>query len=331
MKRFFLIGLLITVVNSCMEENECQKAPDISGIAMDLKVTRLENTLFDLGSKEEIADFLRKHRAFSDYFLGASEFPNDSLLINNIYRLTQDPYIDTLRSEADRIFGDFSDLTAQFESAFKYLKVYYPEARIPEIQTVITGFGQDLYISDSVIIIGLDYFLGKEGKYQPVDYPEYIRDRFQKEYIVPTCVLHLSNFYNRSDPQDKTILADMIFYGKSYYFTKKVLPCTHDSLIIQYTGQQIKDVNDNQDVIWASFVENQLLFETSHFVKSKFLGERPYVAEIGKKCPGRIGAWLGWEIVKEYMDNHPEVTLPELMEEEKAGKLFAESEYKPGV
>jgi len=330
MKRFSLIGILIFVISGCEEENGCQKAPDISEVELNLKVTRLENSLFDLETKQEIADFLSRYRAFSDYFLGATQFPGDSMLIDNIYRLTKDPYIDTLRSEVTRIFGDFSDLEAQFETAFKYLKVYYPLARIPEIQTVITGFGQDLYISDSVIIVGLDYFLGKDGKYQPLDYPEYIRNRFQKDYIVPTCIQYLSNFYNRSNHQDKTMLADMIFYGKSYYFTRKMLPCSHDSLIIQYSGQQILDVQANQDIIWANFVENQFLFETGHFVKSKFMGERPYVAEIGKKCPGRIGAWLGWEIVNEYMDNHPKMSLPDLMDKKEAGKIFAESEYKPG-
>jgi hypothetical protein len=59
------------------------------------------------------------------------------------------------------------------------------------------------------------------------------------------------------------------------------------------------------------------------------MGERPNVYEIGEKCPGRIGAWVGWEIVRAYMANNPRVTLQELMEEDNPKKIFTLSKYRP--
>ena len=55
------------------------------------------------------------------------------------------------------------------------------------------------------------------------------------------------------------------------------------------------------------------MYESSHFIKNKYVNERPNVTEIGNECPGRIGQWLGWKIVNAYMKNNPEVTLQELM------------------
>ena len=284
--------------------------------------------MFDLGSKSEVAKFLNSHPAFVSQFLGRAQYPHDSILVNNILRLSNDAYIDTLRRESKRVFGDFIQMEQQFKQAFGYLQYFFPEAQLPKIQTVITGFGQDLFVSDSVIIIGLDYFLGPTARYRPLDYPTYIQARFSPEFIVPGCILQLSRIYNQTNYQDKSLLADMIFFGKSYLMVEKILPCVEDSLIVQYTSQQMMDVHDNQSIIWANFLQNELLYETSHFIKDKFIGERPNVPEIGSRCPGRIGAWLGWQIVRSYMRENP-ASLPELMGNSDASEIFRLSGYKP--
>ena len=124
------------------------------------------------------------------------------------------------------------------------------------------------------------------------------------------------------------MLADMVYYGKKYYFAKEMMPCTADSLLIWYSGQELQDVEDNQHIIWAKFVQNQLLYETNHLTKKKYLDERPNVYEIGDKCPGRIGTWLGWEIVNKYMKVN-QVNLQSLMIEKDVQKIFTLSNYKP--
>ena len=125
------------------------------------------------------------------------------------------------------------------------------------------------------------------------------------------------------------MLADMIFYGKAYYFASRTMPDVPDSVLIGYSGEEMKDVEAHQQVVWAHFVENQLLYETSHFIKKKYLEERPKTLEIGDKAPGRIGIWLGWEIVKQFMEENPEISLPELMATDDAQKIFTQSKYKP--
>ena len=142
-------------------------------------------------------------------------------------------------------------------------------------------------------------------------------------------MLLLTQKQNKTDQSDQSLLAEMIFYGKSYFLTKSTLPCTPDSLIIGYTAQEIEDINKNEHIIWANFLENDLLYETSHFMKNKFIGERPKTFEISQQCPGRIGIWVGWQIVKSYMENNPQVELQELMENTDAQEIFSQSKYKP--
>lgn len=303
--------------------------PDVSNIKIDLKVERLEKEMFALEDKNSLKEFLEAHGTLTQGFFEADQYPHDSILINNLFRLINDPHIDTLYQEVESAFGDFSLVKEQFIQAFRHIKYYYPAFEVPKIQTVVTGFGKDLFISDSTIIIGLDYYIGKNATYRPLDIPNYILSRYEKDYIVPSCVLLMSSNYNQVNMEDRTMLADMIFYGKAYYFASKVLPEVQDSILIGYTSTEMEDVKAHQQIVWAHFVQNQLLYETSHFIKKKYVEERPKTLEIGNKAPGRIGVWLGWEIVKQFMKENPEVTLQELMKMEDAQKLFTQSKYKP--
>lgn len=332
--RLFAISLTITLslaLLSCEDKEEkCAYIPDTNSIEVDLTFESLSDSLTSITSKAQLVGFLGKQPAMRDYLFRREEYPNDSVFVNTLYERFTNPHIDTLRMEVARVFGDEQQLKDEFIQAFKNLKYYYPEIRIPKIQTIITGLDNDLVVTDSTIIISLDFFLGPTGKYRPNMY-DYLLRQYIKENVVPTVMLlyGIDSKFNRTNPADKTVLADMITYGKAYYFAKQMVPCTPDSVFIWYTAEEIEGSRKNQDLIWARFIEDQILYSNNHMVKQKYLGERPKTIEVGEKCPGRIAQWIGWEIVKSYMNSHSDVTLPQLMEYHNADKLFKESKYKP--
>jgi len=330
MKKLIYILLLpvVFLFDSCSSD-KCDPAPNVSDISMDIQIERLDQQLFSLKSKSEIKDFLDSHEGLKQGFFQVDQYPHDSVLVNSIYRIINDPHIDTLYQETQLEFQDLSDLETEFEQAFRYIKHYYPQFEPPKIQTVVSGLASDLLVTDSLIVIGLDYFIGSQATFTPVHLPNYILKRYQRPYIVPSIVLLMSGRFNNTNYKDQTMLAEMVYYGKAHYFAKQMLPCTSDSLLIFYTSEEIRGVEENQNVIWANFIQNELLFETNHATKEKFLGERPKVYEIGDKCPGRIGRWIGWQIVEKYADQQ-DVGLKQLMQSTDAQKIFKESKYKPG-
>jgi gliding motility-associated lipoprotein GldB len=324
-----LFLVICTFLQSCAND-DCEVEESISGIPVNIEISRLEDTMFSLQSSEEVRDFLNENSAMKIHFLASDQYPDDSILINNLFRRIKDPHIDTLLREVRQEFADFSDLKLELEAAYRYLKSFYPEILIPKVQTMVTGFGSsELYVSDSLIIIGLDYYIGPYATYRPIEIPNYILKRYQKEYIVPAIILLLANKFVKDDYSDRTMLADMVYYGKKYEFAKSIMPCAPDSLIIWYSGQQLTDVNENEDIIWANFVANQLIFETNHMTKTKYMDERPTVFEIGDKCPGRIGAWLGWQIIRSYREKNPDISVHQMMEIQSATAIFNNSGYKP--
>jgi hypothetical protein len=332
MKKILPVFLFSATILSCgpnADQEKCAFIPD-NKETLDLQVEHYEDTITELDTKKERIAFLTRKPIIRDIIFKRQEYPNDSVFINEVFRKITHPSFDTLLLESKRVFGNGAELEKQFEEAFSNLKYYYPDFEAPRVETVINGLDTDLFVSDSLIIVGLDSFLGKEGKYRPNVY-EYLLRQYNKENIVPSCMLlyGISNRFNKTDEDDKTVLADMVAYGKSFYFAKHMLPCVADSIFIWYTPAEINGSRKNQDLIWKRFVEDDILFSTSHMVKQKYLGERPKTLEVGPECPGRIAQFIGWQVVNAYMEEKPEVSLPQLMNERSGPKIFRESKYKP--
>jgi hypothetical protein len=329
--QFAMTIIVIFLLTACGEEKEeCAFIPETSNTSIDLDFKSLSDTLVNISTKEQLVKLLDKHRVLRDQFFRRDQYPNDSVFVNALYKRFTNPHIDSLLMETHRVFGDESELKKEFTEAFKNLRYYDPDSRTPRIETVISGFDNDMFVSDSLIIVSLDYYLGSGAKYRPNIY-EYLLRQYGKENIVPSCMLiyGIDGRMNKVNPEDNTVLADMIAYGKSFYFAKQMMPCTPDSVFIWYTAEEIKGARKNQDLIWKRFIEDKLLYATNHKIKQKYLGDRPKTVEVGNECPGRIAQWVGWEIVKKYKETHADVSLPALMMNPNADKILKESRYRP--
>jgi hypothetical protein len=325
-----VLGLSMGLSSCSIEKEKCAFVPETTNIKIDLQVDPLQDRFINVGSKDELVQLLTRYPVIRDEIFRRAEYPSDSVFIDELFARMTNPYLDTLLSETQRVFGDLTGLKNEFEDAFTNLKYYYPDFSPPKIQTIVSGLDTDMFVSDSLIVVSLDFYLGAGAKYRPKVY-EYLLRKYDPSDIVPSSLLiyGISDQYNKTELKDKTVLADMIGYGKAFYFAKHMLPCVPDSVFIWYTPQEIRGSRQNEDLIWKRFIESQVLYSTSHKVKQDYLGERPITVQVGEKCPGRIGQWIGWQIVNEYAEAHPEMSLPRLMEAGNAQKLFKESTYKP--
>lgn len=323
----FLFVVLVVFLLGCSEET-CRDVPELE-VQQPIAIERLDQRLFSLENQEQVNQLLRGNPGFSRYFLDTDQYPSDQIVANKLFGLINDPSIDTLYKETQSNYKELDWLAQDLANAFARMSDYYPQFQSPKVQTVITGLYKDLLITDSLVVIGLDHFLGAESKYKPLEVPDYILRRYDQEHMVPIIISFMAGWFNQTNYSDKTMLAEMVDYGKSFYFVSQILPCVEERLIIGYTTQEWQDANDNDGVIWANLIENELLYENDHVLKNKFLGERPNIFEIGDRCPGRIGRWVGWEIVKTYMEQNPDMTLTDLMAEKDANKIFQSSRYKP--
>jgi uncharacterized protein YjaZ len=81
--------------------------------------------------------------------------------------------------------------------------------------------------------------------------------------------------------------------------------------------------------VWSHMVDQKLLYTTEYMVINKWVNQAPFVAGIPKDSPGRLGQWVGWQIVRKYMKENPQVTLRQLMTDQNTQQILALSRYKP--
>lgn len=324
----FLGAALPLFFLACGSEKDCSLPEKVSQIPVNVDILRLENEINQIENDAQAIAFLDKYRHFSETYLQRSQLPHDSILVNDLMKLAKDPYIDTMRTDVQQLYGDMTAQKTELENFFRYVKFHYPDFHVPQVMTCITGFSGDLFVSDSVVVIGLEFFTYPGFRYQPPQVPNYILRRLRPQTLVPSIATLITDKFNKIEMLDNTMLQEMIKWGKVYYFLQQTIPCINDSIIAGYSGAEMEEIADHHKEIWSHFVERKLFFETDHFLIKKYCDERPNVLEIGDKCPGRIGRWLGWQIVKRYAERE-NLPLPVLMAETNAKKIFNMAKYKP--
>ncbi len=325
MKNILILFLsFFTILTSCQSDKDSSDV-DISGIDIQIDIQRFDKEMMQLRSKNDIAAFLKKNEKFVNLYYQTSY--QDTALINRLHLIANNQFTREFYDETIQSFGDLNDLKEQLTTAFKHIKFYYPDFKAPQIITTFSALDLELVVSDNMIIIPLETFLGSKAKYRP-QYSDYLLQRFDKPYIVPSILTILSKKYNKIDPNDHSMLADMLYYGKSFEFTRTMLPGVADSLVIAYPDSNLVKTWHSQDLVWAYFLDKKLLFETNERIKEKYLGDRPKVFEIGNDCPGRIGQWLGWRIITRYRTENPSISLVNLMSNTNARDIFEKSKYR---
>ncbi|MEP0710433.1 gliding motility lipoprotein GldB [Algoriphagus sp.] len=327
-RRYLFFSLFLILAFACgKKETPCELSSDILNQDVNLQITRIDKEFFDAKSTGDFKFLMEEHPEFTKEYLQLDLYPSPDSLAAELLAIHQDSSMQVLFDSVQQVYADFSDIEIELETAFKSIKYYFPEFQVPKVYTFVSGFNSDLIVTDEIIVIGLDYFLPPTHAFQP-ELPRYMAERYDKPYIVPMIVMAISARFNETNPLDNTLLAEMIYYGKTYHFTKAILPCTSDQYIIGYTPEAISESFDNEELIWSHFVENELLYVTNPFEIRKYIGEAPFTDAISTNAPGRLGRWLGWNIVDDYQMNQG-VSLQDLMAEPDAEKIFRESAYRP--
>jgi len=315
-KKYFTIVLLLVLMVSCDKKSKVEKA--VEAIPVALKVDRFDQAFFE-AKPNELANLKAEYPFF---------FPEgtpDAVWIDKM----QNKDWRALYAEVQKKFPDFNKQTTEIEDLFKHFKYYFPETVMPKIYTVIAemDYHNKAIYADDKLIIALELYLGKAHQFYT--FPEYLKQNFEERQMMPDIV---TSFAMRKipPPTEKTLLANMIYYGKELYLKDIMLPDYTDAEKMGYTPEQITWSQENESYIWRYFIEEDLLFSTDTKLENRFVNLAPFskfYLEIDNESPGRIGQWIGWQIVRSFMENN-EVSLPEMLKMD-AKQIFERSKYKP--
>lgn len=99
-----------------------------------------------------------------------------------------DSTVQVLLDEVHRQYADVSDLEADFHRVFEELRKQDPTFRPPHVYTLISCLNQSIVVSDSLLGISLDKYLGRDFPlYQEFYTPEQ-REQMERSDIVTDAV-----------------------------------------------------------------------------------------------------------------------------------------------
>lgn len=316
--RFFLGVLIVFFCFSTCKPDQRKKI-DISTISTDFEVNRYEMDFYNASSKT-LPQVKSKYP-----YLFPKEF-TDSLSLIKI----EDKDEQELFAESQKLYKDFTSVETQLASLFKHVKYYYPKFNAPKVVTMLSNVDYESRViyADSLLLISLDVYLGIEHKFYG-DYPKYIKENNTENHIV----VDVANAFVNTQLQPslkRVFIEKMIYEGKKMYLLDLYLPEVTNKEKIGYEQDKLNWAETNEEEIWMYFIEKDLLFSTDTKLNKRFLENAPFskfYMEQDNLSPGKIGVWVGWQIVKSYM-RHNDVSLQELLKINELD-LFNKSKYKP--
>jgi hypothetical protein len=329
----FLPFILLLLTQACKNKNAevaMPMLPDVQVKESKIAIKRYEKALFSLDKKHLRQGMATLNPDYS-FFLGNQW--QDTMNILRIYNFLNDPNINELYDLTIKKYPDVTFLEKNLTDAFNRFRQAYPEKPVPHVFTYVSGLDVDnpVYYYDTAMAVGLDLFLGSDVQaYLKAGIPKYKINRFTPENMMPQCMLAVSDNIVRVNEKSNTLLDQMIQAGKALYFLDVTLPDVKDEYKIGYTPIQLEWSRTNESKIWAFIIEHQLLFSSDPQGISKMMTDAPFTSGFAAESPGRLGAYIGWQIVRAYMKEADGITLKKLMEDTDAQHILKVSQFKPG-
>ena len=314
---------------------------DVSDIQLDLNLIRLDQAVFNakwfspqltnLMLSDEYGGY---YQFYTQFILNNQMDVEDPNMGRYIAGFANDKTMKEFFRASEDLFGQdkFDPYLYEIETAFKHFKYYYPNEPIPVIFTFQSGFNYKIVPNDTLLGIGLEWYIGSDNnlikRLSPQAFPVYEKEKMQPEYLVVDVVKGFVKVKFQEKLKMEDLLSVMIFYGKIMYLTDAMIHDKSNALKMNYTDEEWDWCVDNEKEIWIFLAENNLLFDSSMREITKWVNNGPFTNGLPQESPSRVGIWIGWQMVKQYMEDNPKISLQRMMDMEDNG-LFLNN-YKPG-
>ena len=293
-----------------------------------MNIHRSEKMIFNLAdSLESFGEFLP---IYSQYVLNIGH-PQDAEFKAKLRQFTEDEDMRTVFDKSEVLFGQGEAMQQDFDQAFSYYRYHFPNQIIPQIVTNHSGLNYAIFTGDTTLGVGLDMFLGSDFEIYPLipTMTAYLIRTMAPEYVVAKSMYGWMQVRYEENNESSKMLEQMVFHGKLLYSMDALLYGQPDSIKSGFSEAQLDWCNRNEFNIWSALIDKDLLYTTDHLSVNKWIEPAPFTSGLPKESPGRLGRWVGWQMVRAFMDRHPETTLPELFNKYKAQEILNLSKYKP--
>jgi hypothetical protein len=334
---FFYFAILILFFSSCEENGRIAEKSNI--VPISINRFDLDFLTFDFSQpSRSAAAILHKHPDIFPFYvrelmgLGDMDSASPHYYLKYMAPFLKGEYT-ALHDSCTIIFKDMKEVERDLTSAFSHYKYHFPERKTPIIYSMLISpngkFPAAFEYGKDTLGFNMFCYLGENFSFYPSIYDMYWIKWLKKEYIPRNLMLVQYNAYNKQNNGTAELLYEMIEAGKKMYYLDCMIPESSDAVKIGYSEEQLKWCKENEKDIWGYFTDNKLFHSHDIMDYKKYIEEGPSTAGMPKESPGMVGVFIGWQIVKKYMNANPTVKLNTLLYQTNAKTILSTANYKP--
>lgn len=335
LRRFVAVFMLSVFLWSCGSD---PLDVDVSGIEVDFTYRRFDQEFVALDFRAPDASQIlyQSYGTFAKDFthqLLSFEAPQDREHFELCENFIRDPYMGKVYAAIQEVHNSrIEAYNTDLESAFTHLKFHFPEVQVPEVIYFHSGFFADTYVAPGQLAIGLDYYLGPEHpivQSLPSEVAHYQRSKMRPDQLVVGAMGDFFADYFEGVERGERLVDHLVHQGKFMYILDAAMPHTPDSIKMRYTSSEMEWAQENETLVWMELADQSVMFDDSQVNVGKWINDGPWTnaGQIPDSSPSRLGIYIGWQMVRDYMEEHPEKTPRDLMNMSDAQVIL--SAYSP--
>lgn len=317
MKKSALFSLLsLFIAMSCSD-----------GATDTIHIYRLDNNI----TKGELPDDPVEIRAGEQLFEICGYGPLTQLYV--------DDYSDkeSVRYHTEAVEKEFNSLdreSRELGKIFARIDRELPSVGRKNVVTFISPYTQSVIVSDSLLFIGLNHYLGTD--YPPYEsFPDYVRrykvrDRLPID-VAEALVRTSFPFHARSTGEAATLVERLAYEGAVTEAVMRIAGVS-EAEALGKDNAEMNWLESNERDTWKTMMERRMLFSTDESVSRSLCDDVPHSTALSPQAPGRTGRFTGHRIIRSYLKKKDgEITLEQLLSPDfyTSPALLKEAAYNP--
>lgn len=227
---------------------------------------------------------------------------NDPSFYPDLREYFSHPKLQKIYADALAKFTDTTPYEEELTKANELIAENLSGASLPQLAMHVSGFKENVIILNNLISLSADKYLGSNYAGYQEFFAPYQRQQMTSKMVVRDYLKAwlMSDIIKQNNDEQEILLSAMIEEGKILYILSVLLPDYNVNDLIGYTAQQTKWCEENEKSIWETLIKQSNIYTSDHMVITRYINDAPYTAALSMQSPGRVGAWVGWQIVSQY-------------------------------
>lgn len=223
------------------------------------------------------------------------------------------PAVRFFAQDVDSLMQHDYDLQQQISHIVSEMAETGLDMPVRSFASVIWGRPRSIVFADSVMLIALNHYLGSEHPaYSSLPaYRRQAKNMKMLPYDIAESMVATAYPYEQTD--SSSVINRLVYEGALAEAKMKLVKNSSLNEALGYNNDELQWLADNEREIWRKMLSSHMIFDRSETMADRLVSPSPFTTVISPDAPGRAGRYIGYKIVKSYLDSHSDAQLSDVL------------------